>query len=119
VRLNRTSRLDASQVSDRRGSGLSRIPGGRIGAAGGGAGQAQMGPFYFPGDRTVHIDLSFWNDPKTQFGDDWIQTHLGSGRADPTTYTHGTAAQRQQWFRTGYRTGDPTRCDTFGAASLG
>lgn len=312
MRFNRASRLDTSQVSDRRGGGFSRIPGGKVGAAGGGlglagvvivvlinllggqgggdvggmlqdmlgagsgggqtaadnsqletscrtgadaaanddcavvaivnsvqsywasagrglgitytqsptvfytgatptgcgTGQAQMGPFYCPTDKTVYIDLSFWDDLETQFGadastftqsyvlaheyghhvqdlegtmdrmttrqgprsdsvrlelqadcyagtwakhastvpgpdgtvlvsditdadlanavatagkigDDWIQAHLGSGRADPTTYTHGTSAQRQQWFETGYRTGDPARCDTFAAAALG
>lgn len=310
MRFNRASRLDTSQVSDRRG-GMSRVPGGKIGAAGGGlgllgvavvvivnllsggqgsgdvggmlqqmlgadssgadhavadnseletscrtgadananddcavvaivnsvqsywtsvlgadytkaptvfytgstatacgVGQAAAGPFYCPGDKTVYIDLSFWNDLETQFGadastftqsyvlaheyghhvqdlegtmdrmttrqgpasdsvrlelqadcyagtwakhastvpgpdgtvlvsditdtdianavatagkigDDWIQAHLGGGRADPTTYTHGTSAQRQRWFETGYRTGDPARCDTFSAADLG
>ncbi len=33
-----------------------------------GQGTAGMGPFYCPPDRMVYIDLSFWNDLKTDFG---------------------------------------------------
>lgn len=173
-----------------------------------GTGQASMGPFYCPSDKTVYIDLSFWNELETQFGtnastftqayvlaheyghhvqdllgtmdqvtsragadsgsvrlelqadcyagvwakhastvpdadgqvliteitqtdidnavetaghigDDWIQANLGGGNPDPSQYTHGTSAQRQKWFTTGYRTGDPNQCDTFGTSNLG
>ena len=45
-------------------------------------------------------------------GDDRIQETAG-GRVDPESFTHGTAEQRARWFTTGYRTGDPARCDTF------
>lgn len=173
-----------------------------------GTGQASMGPFYCPGDKTVYIDLSFWNELETQFGanastftqayvlaheyghhvqdllgtmdkvtsragadsgsvrlelqadcyagvwakhastvpdadgqiliteitqtdidnavetaghigDDWIQQNLGGRNPDPSQYTHGTAVQRQKWFTSGYDTGDPNQCDTFGTDKLG
>jgi len=58
-------------------------------------------------------------DVAGRIGDDFIQENLGSGRADPSQYTHGTSAQRQKWFTTGLRTGDPASCDTFAARDLG
>jgi predicted metalloprotease len=47
-------------------------------------------------------------------GDDRLQRRAG-GEVRPDTFTHGTSAQRLQWFKTG-RAGDPARCDTFGAS---
>ncbi len=52
-------------------------------------------------------------------GDDRIQIAV-QGRVDPEKFNHGTAEQRVRWFNTGYESGDPGRCDTFGvdASSL-
>jgi predicted metalloprotease len=53
-----------------------------------------------------------------RIGDDWIQKNLGNGQVNQKTFTHGTSAQRQRWFSTGYSTGEPKRCDTFGTNNL-
>ena len=52
-------------------------------------------------------------DAASRIGDDFIQRNLGSGRVDQSQFTHGSSAQRQKWFTTGYQSGDPAQCDTF------
>jgi len=64
-------------------------------------------------------DISRALDAAAHIGDDYIETHLGNGSVDPSSFTHGTSAQRQKWFTTGYRSGDPNGCDTFSTNDLG
>lgn len=45
-------------------------------------------------------------------GDDRIQQQT-TGRVNVDSFTHGSAAQRAQWFRRGFTSGDPKDCDTF------
>lgn len=44
-------------------------------------------------------------------GDDTMQRRA-TGTIQPESWTHGSAEQRQSWFRRGLQTGDPDACDT-------
>jgi uncharacterized protein len=50
-------------------------------------------------------------------GDDTLQRQT-RGYVVPDSFTHGSSAQRQDWFQRGFKTGRLDSCDTFGAASL-
>jgi uncharacterized protein len=45
-------------------------------------------------------------------GDDTLQRQA-TGRVVPDSFTHGSAAQRKQWFMTGYQQGTVQSCNTF------
>ena len=45
-------------------------------------------------------------------GDDRMQ-RMSSGHVSPESFTHGTSAQRESWFKRGFDSGDPKACDTF------
>jgi predicted metalloprotease len=49
-------------------------------------------------------------------GDDRLQ-RMSGGRVAPERFTHGSSAQRVEWFRRGFESGEPERCDTFGRAT--
>jgi hypothetical protein len=50
-------------------------------------------------------------------GDD-RQQQRGGGAVSPDSFTHGTSEQRVRWFRAGFQSGEPDRCDTFSAENL-
>ncbi len=50
-------------------------------------------------------------------GDDTLQRQ-SRGTVVPESFTHGTSAQRQRWFRQGLGSGDPDTCDTFSVESI-
>jgi hypothetical protein len=62
-------------------------------------------------------DIQEGLDTAAQIGDDTLQKRSG-GTINPAEFTHGTSAQRQQWFRTGYESGTPETCDTFRAGAV-
>ncbi len=52
-----------------------------------------------------------------QIGDDTLQRNAGRVPM-PDSFTHGTSAQRSQWFQVGLRSGLLNDCDTFAEGSL-
>jgi predicted metalloprotease len=61
-----------------------------------------------PGDAQEALQAA------ASIGDDRLQ-RMSTGRVAPERFTHGSSAQRMEWFRRGFETGDPKRCDAFAA----
>jgi predicted metalloprotease len=62
-------------------------------------------------------DIAEAQNAASAVGDDRIEKESGQS-VNPETWTHGSAAQRKQWFTTGYQTGNLDDCNTFSALGL-
>jgi predicted metalloprotease len=59
-----------------------------------------------PGDADEALQAA------ASIGDDRLQKQ-STGRVAPERFTHGTSAQRMEWFQRGMQSGNPQACDTF------
>lgn len=62
-------------------------------------------------------DIESAMNAAAKIGDDALQRSAGRAVV-PDSFTHGTSAQRQHWFGTGYQTGNVKACDTFSAKQI-
>ncbi len=60
-------------------------------------------------------DLESGLNAAAAVGDDRIERQT-TGHVNTDTFTHGSSAQRVQWFRRGFDSGQPKDCDTFNGA---
>jgi len=67
--------------------------------------------FLEPGDIDAALTTA------SAIGDDTLQRQ-STGRVVPDSFTHGSAAQRKQWFMTGYQQGTVQACNTFAQGAL-
>jgi hypothetical protein len=61
---------------------------------------------FLPGEIQEALDAA------AAVGDDRIQEAV-EGQITPERWTHGSSAQRVDWFNVGFETGDPAQCDPF------
>jgi uncharacterized protein len=71
----------------------------------------QKNKFLDPGDADQALQTA------SAIGDDRLQKET-QGYVVPDAFTHGTSAQRKQWFMNGFNSGQLSVCDTFSAQFL-
>lgn len=62
-------------------------------------------------------DIESAMNAAAKIGDDTLQRSAGRAVV-PESFTHGSSAQRQRWFQSGFDTGSVKACDTFSSKSL-
>ena len=70
-----------------------------------------------PKKRLETGDIEEGLNAASQIGDDMIQKRT-QGRVVPDAFTHGSAAQRVEWFTRGFDSGEMKACDTFKSGAL-
>jgi predicted metalloprotease len=110
----------SSKVAQAR-SGVSREEANRISVRTELQADCFAGIWAFHANRTRHLlepgDVEEGLRAAAAIGDDTLQK-AARGRAVPETFTHGSAAQRVTWFKTGMKTGRIRECDTFAELGL-
>jgi len=89
----------------------------KVDALRGRGGQAQANAISVRGWRLEPGDIETALNAAAQIGDDTLQ-RKSQGTVVPESFTHGTSAQRVNWFKRGVESGSVDRCNTFEGRDL-